>query len=288
MLLLFLRAYSLGGGTYTGIEAVSNGLQIMREPRVETGRRTMAYMAVSLALTASGILVAYLLLQTRPVGGKTMNAVLAEQAFGGWQLGGLPVGYWLVLVDDDLRRTAALRRGAGGLHRRPARDGEHGRGLVLPAPLRRALGAAVDAERRAADGRRGAGDALLHAGQHPHPDRDVLDQRLPDLHALAARDVALLVAATRSGRRPLPHLHSRPRAGDVRGHPRDHRLREVRSRRMGDGPHHHDLRAALPRRAAALRLDQVGPAAARRSARLDPDHRQAEHAAAGPRTRRPP
>ena len=34
--LLFLHAYSLGGGTYTGIEAVSNGLSIMREPRVET------------------------------------------------------------------------------------------------------------------------------------------------------------------------------------------------------------------------------------------------------------
>ncbi|MGZ8797421.1 MAG: APC family permease [Thermoanaerobaculia bacterium] len=98
MLLLFLRAYSLGGGTYTGIEAVSNGLQIMREPRVETGKRTMTYMALSLALTASGILVAYLLLQTRPVDNKTMNAVLAEQAFGTWQLGGLPVGYWLVLV----------------------------------------------------------------------------------------------------------------------------------------------------------------------------------------------
>lgn len=98
MLLLFLRAYSLGGGTYTGIEAVSNGLQIMREPRVHTGRKTMLYMALSLALTASGILIAYLLLQTRPVDGKTMNAVLAETAFGGWRPGGLPFGYWLVLV----------------------------------------------------------------------------------------------------------------------------------------------------------------------------------------------
>jgi amino acid transporter len=98
MLLLFLRAYSLGGGTYTGIEAVSNGLQIMREPRVQTGRRTMIYMALSLALTASGILVAYLLLQTRPFEGKTMNAVLSETAFGAWHLGALPVGYWLVLV----------------------------------------------------------------------------------------------------------------------------------------------------------------------------------------------
>ena len=53
MALLFLHAYSLGGGTYTGIEAVSNGLQIMREPRVQTAKRTMAYMAVSLAICFS-------------------------------------------------------------------------------------------------------------------------------------------------------------------------------------------------------------------------------------------
>jgi amino acid transporter len=98
MLLLFMRAYSLGGGTYTGIEAVSNGLQIMREPRVQTGKRTMTYMAISLAVTASGILISYLLLNTRPVTGKTMNAVLAETAFGPWELGGLPIGYWLVLI----------------------------------------------------------------------------------------------------------------------------------------------------------------------------------------------
>lgn len=31
ILLIFLRAYSLGGGTYTGIEAVSNGLQSLRD-----------------------------------------------------------------------------------------------------------------------------------------------------------------------------------------------------------------------------------------------------------------
>ena len=61
MALLFLHAYSLGGGTYTGIEAVSNGMPIMREPRVETGKRTMLYMATSLAFTAGGLLVCYLL-----------------------------------------------------------------------------------------------------------------------------------------------------------------------------------------------------------------------------------
>ncbi|HVT60229.1 MAG TPA: amino acid permease [Thermoanaerobaculia bacterium] len=98
MALLLLRAYALGGGTYTGIEAVSNGLQIMREPRVETGKRTMLYMALSLALTAGGILIGYLLLDARFVSGKTMNAVLAEKVFGGWHAAGMPFGYWLVLI----------------------------------------------------------------------------------------------------------------------------------------------------------------------------------------------
>src|SRR5258707_79268 len=40
--LLILRAYSLGGGTYTGIEAVSNGVSMLREPRIITAKRTMA------------------------------------------------------------------------------------------------------------------------------------------------------------------------------------------------------------------------------------------------------
>ena len=57
-LFLILHAYSLGGGTYTGIEAVSNGLQALREPRVETGKKTMLYMATSLAFTAALLLAA--------------------------------------------------------------------------------------------------------------------------------------------------------------------------------------------------------------------------------------
>ncbi|NTU60284.1 MAG: APC family permease, partial [Deltaproteobacteria bacterium] len=87
MLLLFAHAYSLGGGTYTGIEAVSNGMAIMREPRVHNGRKTMAYMATSLAFTAGGLLVCYLLWHVGPVEGKTLNAVLLEKMAGGSALG---------------------------------------------------------------------------------------------------------------------------------------------------------------------------------------------------------
>ena len=87
LLLVFFRAYSLGGGTYTGIEAVSNGLPIMREPKVANGKRTMVYMGTSLAFTASGLLLCYLLWRVAPVPGKTMNAVLVERLAAGLPLG---------------------------------------------------------------------------------------------------------------------------------------------------------------------------------------------------------
>lgn len=98
MTLLFFRAYSMGSGTYTGIEAVSNGLPLLREPRVENGKRTMVYMSISLAITAGGIMVAYLLLKVSPVEGKTMNAVLAETLSSTWQLGPVPIGKIFVIT----------------------------------------------------------------------------------------------------------------------------------------------------------------------------------------------
>lgn len=84
VLALLLRAYSMGAGTYTGIEAVSNGLPILREPRVRTGRRTMLLMALSLAGMVAGLLVAYLLIGVHPAAGKTLNAVLLENLVAGW------------------------------------------------------------------------------------------------------------------------------------------------------------------------------------------------------------
>jgi hypothetical protein len=106
MLLLFLRAFSLGGGTYTGIEAVSNGLQILREPRVQTGKRTMVYMSTSLAFTAGGILLCYLLVGVQPAAGRTLNAVLAGLVFGGWGIGGI-LALLTILSEGALLLVAA-------------------------------------------------------------------------------------------------------------------------------------------------------------------------------------
>lgn len=98
LFLIFLRAYSLGGGTYTGIEAVSNGVSILQEPKVKTGKKTMLYMALSLALTAGGLLFCYMLFKIHPVEGQTLNAALARQFAGQFRFAGLPVGAWFVAV----------------------------------------------------------------------------------------------------------------------------------------------------------------------------------------------
>jgi amino acid transporter len=111
---LFVRAYSLGGGTYTGIEAVSNGVGIMREPRVQTAKRTMVMMALSLSITAGGILLCYLLLHVRPDPNKTMNTVMFESFAGAWTVGGVAVGrafVWVALISEGALLFVAAQTG---------------------------------------------------------------------------------------------------------------------------------------------------------------------------------
>jgi len=102
MLLLILRGYSMGAGTYTGIEAVSNAMPILREPKVKTAKRTMHYMALSLAFMVIGLMFAYLLYEVKPETGKTLNAVLFENITSNWG----EWGYYFVLV--TLLSEAAL------------------------------------------------------------------------------------------------------------------------------------------------------------------------------------
>jgi Amino acid permease len=114
---LFLRAYSLGGGTYTGIEAVSNNVQSLAEPRVLTGKWTMFYMAVSLSFTAGGIILLYLLWNVQPVQGETLNAVtfraILQDAIGSSTIES-PTLWLILLLEGGLLFVAANTGYLGG------------------------------------------------------------------------------------------------------------------------------------------------------------------------------
>jgi amino acid transporter len=84
VLFLILHSYSMGAGTYTGIEAVSNAIPILREPRIKTAKKTIRYMAISLAFMVLGLMFAYILYNVGHEPGKTLNAVLFENITKSW------------------------------------------------------------------------------------------------------------------------------------------------------------------------------------------------------------
>jgi amino acid transporter len=95
VLFMIMRSYSMGAGTYTGIEAVSNGIPVLREPKVETAKRTMRYMAISLAFVVMGLMLAYIFYSIRPVPGKTLNTIFFERATEAW---GSNISYTFILI----------------------------------------------------------------------------------------------------------------------------------------------------------------------------------------------
>ncbi len=88
VLALFFKAFSLGGGTYTGLEAVSNSMGSLAEPRVRTGKATMWAIAFSLAFMAAGIIAMYLLWDVQKVEGETLNATAFGMVTADWTLFG--------------------------------------------------------------------------------------------------------------------------------------------------------------------------------------------------------
>jgi len=110
VMFLLLRAYSMGAGTYTGIEAVSNAMPILREPKVLTAKRTMRYMAVSLASVAAGLMIGYLLYGAQHKAGKTLNAVLFNSMTEGWGPIG-PVFVTVILLSEAILLFVAAQTG---------------------------------------------------------------------------------------------------------------------------------------------------------------------------------
>jgi len=95
VIFLIMKSYSMGAGTYTGIEAVSNGMNILREPKVKTAHKTMRYMAVSLAFVVVGLMLSYLFYEVNHQPGKTLNAVLFQSMTANWDSS---IGYSFVLI----------------------------------------------------------------------------------------------------------------------------------------------------------------------------------------------
>lgn len=98
VLSIILRAYSLGGGTYTGIEAVSNNINRLMPPRVTTGKLTMSYMAWSLSFIAGGIILLYLLWGVVPVPHQTLNATTFQAIMHNWVWHNIDFGAIVLLI----------------------------------------------------------------------------------------------------------------------------------------------------------------------------------------------
>lgn len=113
MIALLLHAYSLGAGTYTGIEAVSNTVPLLREPRVQTAKRTMVYMALSLSFMAGGLLLGYLLLNVKPPEHGTLNQALAEALMAEIGFTGLSgdAFVWITLFSEGALLILAAQAG---------------------------------------------------------------------------------------------------------------------------------------------------------------------------------
>ncbi len=109
--LVILRAYSMGAGTFTGIEAVSNGLPVLRDPKVQTGKRTMKYMAYSLAIMVLGLMVAYMLFDVQPQEGRTLNAVLFSGLTAQWGKVAADTFIWILLLSEGAILFVAAQTG---------------------------------------------------------------------------------------------------------------------------------------------------------------------------------
>jgi hypothetical protein len=171
---LLMRAFSLGGGTYTGLEAMSNNVNMLAEPRVPNGKITMFYMSSSLAFTAGGIILLYMLWHAQPVEGQTLNALVFGRVIDHLGLGSALARHGL--LPTVLAFEAALL-------------------LVGAAPFSRPVDAARQAERHRCDGRRKPFDPAVDTRRRFDSCGPVQHQRVSDVQPVTAWHVHVLVAS---------------------------------------------------------------------------------------------
>jgi amino acid transporter len=194
---LVLRAYSLGGGTYTGVEALSNNLHMLAEPRIANGKRTMLYMALSLAFTAGGIILLYVLWEAKPVVGQTLNAIVFRNIID--DLG------WGTPLFKDMTLTLLLALEAGlllvaaqtGFLDGPAVLSNMAADYWVPRHFRELSDRLVRQQRGDRDGSGGPRGIGLDPRSGGRIGRALQHQRVFDVQPVEARPVHLLVASAR-------------------------------------------------------------------------------------------
>jgi amino acid transporter len=100
LLAIFARGFFLGGGTYTGIEAASDTVQLSRYRQSSANRRKMlAYVAFALAFGAASLAMLYSLWDVRVEPTMALNGVLFERVFSdmGWDWPYVIVGLLVML-----------------------------------------------------------------------------------------------------------------------------------------------------------------------------------------------
>lgn len=81
-LFLVLRAFSSGCSALTGVEAISNGVPLFKEPKQQNARVTLTWMAVLLGTMFAGITYLVHVLHLVPTEGTTVISSLSSAVFG--------------------------------------------------------------------------------------------------------------------------------------------------------------------------------------------------------------
>ncbi|KRK39284.1 APC family permease [Levilactobacillus parabrevis] len=81
-LLLFLRAFSSGSSSLTGVEALSNAVPNFKKPKSHNAAATLAIMATILAIFFAGITFLSYYMGVRPQAGQTVLSQIASGVFG--------------------------------------------------------------------------------------------------------------------------------------------------------------------------------------------------------------
>jgi hypothetical protein len=233
MIILILRAYSMGAGTFTGIEAVSNGMNVFVEPKVKNAKKTMVYMAASLAFLVVGITISYVFYKVTAQPGKTLNAVLFETVLKGWGKSGAIFVLVTLAAEAALLFVAAQTGFIGG----PAIIANMARDKWLPTRF------ALLSDR-----------LVAHNGMHAHtrkgfcqiPCRPVFHKRFYNFQPRPARHGRALVVGQKK-RKALGKKIGRERSRP--GHDHVHTCHgngaEVYGRRMDNGGHNFRAYRAL-------------------------------------------